>query len=210
MIIIQKLFISCFVIIYELFFIWYEIKWLVPTTSVFLFQSHLILRLIIIIFPAIFVQTETMRRCRFFFNVFGLELPDYLSCNQFTDSNNPDICVGQKQMREAYNRALKPGKFKEFFAASSYDAFNIQGVSISKALTRDKCKVQLWNVMSQHNIQYISAIFGVLTLHFEMETPIGWKSLVNIKSFFILHSTKFTRKTNELCMEFRGRKYRIL
>ncbi|XP_055306717.1 uncharacterized protein LOC129571008, partial [Sitodiplosis mosellana] len=51
---------------------------------------------------------ETMRRCRFFFNVFGLELPDYLSCHQFSDSNNPDICVGQKQMRDAYNRALKP------------------------------------------------------------------------------------------------------
>lgn len=52
---------------------------------------------------------ETMRRCRFFFNVFGLELPDYLSCHQFSDSNNPDICVGNKQMRDAYNRALKPG-----------------------------------------------------------------------------------------------------
>lgn len=50
-----------------------------------------------------------MRRCRFFFNVFGLELPDYLSCHQFSDSNNPDICVGQKQMRDAYNRSLKPG-----------------------------------------------------------------------------------------------------
>lgn len=50
-----------------------------------------------------------MRRCRFFFNVFGLELPDYLSCHQFSDSNNPEICVGQKQMRDVYNRALKPG-----------------------------------------------------------------------------------------------------
>lgn len=50
-----------------------------------------------------------MRRCRFFFNVFGLELPDYLSCHQFSDSNNPDICVGQKQMRDIYSRALKPG-----------------------------------------------------------------------------------------------------
>lgn len=53
-----------------------------------------------------------MRRCRFFFNVFGLELPDYLSCHQFSDSNNPDICVGQKQMRDAYNRALKPGNIQ--------------------------------------------------------------------------------------------------
>lgn len=51
-----------------------------------------------------------MRRCQFFFNVFGLELPEYLSCSQFIDSNNPEICVGQRQMRDAYNRALKPGK----------------------------------------------------------------------------------------------------
>lgn len=55
-----------------------------------------------------------MRRCRFFFNVFGLELPDYLSCHQFSDSNNPDICVGQKQMRDSYTRALKPGKHYEY------------------------------------------------------------------------------------------------
>lgn len=59
--------------------------------------------------------SETMRRCRFFFNVFGLELPDYLSCHQFSDSNNPDICVGQKQMRDAYNRALKPGNAHKYF-----------------------------------------------------------------------------------------------
>lgn len=52
-----------------------------------------------------------MRRCRFFFNVFGLELPEYLTCSTFADSNNPDICVGQKQMRDVYNRALKPGKY---------------------------------------------------------------------------------------------------
>lgn len=52
-----------------------------------------------------------MRRCGFFFGVFNLELPDYLSCNQFTDSGNPDICVGQKQIREAYGRALKPGTY---------------------------------------------------------------------------------------------------
>lgn len=52
---------------------------------------------------------EMMRRCNFFFNVFGLEIPDYLECSQFTDSNNPDICIGQRQIRESYNRALKPG-----------------------------------------------------------------------------------------------------
>ena len=52
---------------------------------------------------------ETMRRCGFFLGVFSLELPDYLSCNQFIDSINPEVCVGYKQMRDAYNRALKPG-----------------------------------------------------------------------------------------------------
>lgn len=52
-----------------------------------------------------------MRRCGFFFGVFSLELPDYLKCSQLVDSSNPDLCVGQKQIKEAYNRALKPGKF---------------------------------------------------------------------------------------------------
>lgn len=61
-----------------------------------------------------------MRRCRFFFNVFGLELPDYLSCHQFSDSNNPEICVGNKQMRDAYNRALKPGKENRYKLVSIF------------------------------------------------------------------------------------------
>jgi atrial natriuretic peptide-converting enzyme len=51
-----------------------------------------------------------MRRCGFFFDVFGLELPEYLTCNLFAESQNPDECVGAKEVREAQKRAQKPGK----------------------------------------------------------------------------------------------------
>lgn len=47
---------------------------------------------------------ETMRRCGFFFDVFGLELPEYLSCKLFSDSPNPDECVGGKEMKELKTR----------------------------------------------------------------------------------------------------------
>lgn len=49
---------------------------------------------------------ETMRRCGFFFDVFGLELPEYLSCRLFADSPNADDCVGGKEMKEL--RLRKP------------------------------------------------------------------------------------------------------
>jgi atrial natriuretic peptide-converting enzyme len=45
-----------------------------------------------------------MRRCGFFFDVFGLELPEYLSCKLFLDSPNPDECVGGKEMKELKTR----------------------------------------------------------------------------------------------------------
>lgn len=45
-----------------------------------------------------------MRRCGFFFNVFGLELPEYLSCKLFSDSSNPEECVGGKEMKELKTR----------------------------------------------------------------------------------------------------------
>ena len=47
---------------------------------------------------------ETMRRCGFFFDVFGLELPEYLSCKLFSDSPYPDECVGGKEMKELKTR----------------------------------------------------------------------------------------------------------
>lgn len=43
---------------------------------------------------------ETMRRCAFFFDVFGLELPEYLHCKLFSDSPDPEECVGGKEMKE--------------------------------------------------------------------------------------------------------------
>lgn len=58
---------------------------------------------------------ETMRRCGFFFNVFGLELPEYLPCSFFQDSHNPDECVGMKEVRDARIRAQKPSKWIEIF-----------------------------------------------------------------------------------------------
>lgn len=45
-----------------------------------------------------------MRRCGFFFDVFGLELPEYLSCKLFSDSSNPEECVGGKEMKELKTR----------------------------------------------------------------------------------------------------------
>uniref|UniRef100_A0A1A9ZYU6 Lectizyme n=1 Tax=Glossina pallidipes TaxID=7398 RepID=A0A1A9ZYU6_GLOPL len=44
--------------------------------------------------------TETMRRCGFFFDVFGLSLPEYLNCKLFKDFESPEDCVGFEQVRE--------------------------------------------------------------------------------------------------------------
>ncbi|XP_059616149.1 uncharacterized protein LOC132261342 [Phlebotomus argentipes] len=52
--------------------------------------------------------TETMRRCGFFFEVFGLELPEYIKCHLFTESSNPDECVGSREVQEAKIRAQNP------------------------------------------------------------------------------------------------------
>lgn len=51
---------------------------------------------------------ETMRRCGFFFGVFGLEMPEYLHCALFEDSSDSDVCVGLKELKEAQQRILKP------------------------------------------------------------------------------------------------------
>lgn len=52
--------------------------------------------------------TETMRRCGFFFEVFGLELPEYIKCHLFAESNNPDECVGSREVQEAKIRSQNP------------------------------------------------------------------------------------------------------
>lgn len=53
---------------------------------------------------------ETMRRCGFFFEVFGLELPEYLSCGVFIESSNADDCVGQLEMNKSIKMELEPGE----------------------------------------------------------------------------------------------------
>lgn len=106
---------------------WIRFTHFIATTKivyVFLYFVYAYFSFLIFVFLSLSLSlVETMRRCRFFFNVFGLELPDYLSCHQFSDSNNPDICVGNKQMRDAYNRALKPGnknkRFKSLYILRS-------------------------------------------------------------------------------------------
>lgn len=61
-----------------------------------------------------FVPTETKKRCGFFLDVFGLALPDYLECNLFPESSNPDVCVGHQEVKEAKIRAQKPGRLTIF------------------------------------------------------------------------------------------------
>ncbi|XP_054739708.1 uncharacterized protein LOC129245529 isoform X2 [Anastrepha obliqua] len=52
--------------------------------------------------------TETMRRCGFFFDVFGLTLPEYLNCKLFKDFENPEDCVGLDQVREVMIASTNP------------------------------------------------------------------------------------------------------
>lgn len=47
---------------------------------------------------------EAIRRCGFFFDVFGFTLPRYLDCQLFKDSDNPDECTG---MQEVHNLNLE-------------------------------------------------------------------------------------------------------
>ncbi|XP_016958393.1 uncharacterized protein LOC108030167 [Drosophila biarmipes] len=52
--------------------------------------------------------TETMRRCGFFFDVFGLSLPEYLNCKLFKDFPSPEDCVGVDEVREVMKAATHP------------------------------------------------------------------------------------------------------
>lgn len=54
---------------------------------------------------------ETMRRCGFFFDVFGLELPDYFSCKLFIESQNSEECVGGREMKIFKTRQPKCDEF---------------------------------------------------------------------------------------------------
>uniref|UniRef100_A0AAG5DCH2 Scavenger receptor class A n=1 Tax=Anopheles atroparvus TaxID=41427 RepID=A0AAG5DCH2_ANOAO len=52
---------------------------------------------------------ETMRRCSFFFDVFGLELPEYLRCSIFNDAvSDQEECVGMAEYKESIIRSRRP------------------------------------------------------------------------------------------------------
>ncbi|XP_073813447.1 corin serine peptidase isoform X2 [Musca autumnalis] len=52
--------------------------------------------------------TETMRRCGFFFDVFGLSLPEYLNCKLFKDFESPEECVGYQEVQNVMLASANP------------------------------------------------------------------------------------------------------
>ncbi|XP_075168916.1 corin serine peptidase isoform X2 [Haematobia irritans] len=52
--------------------------------------------------------TETMRRCGFFFDVFGLSLPEYLNCKLFKDFESPEECVGFEEVQNVMIASANP------------------------------------------------------------------------------------------------------
>ncbi|XP_050314425.1 atrial natriuretic peptide-converting enzyme isoform X2 [Anthonomus grandis grandis] len=51
---------------------------------------------------------ETKRRCGFFLDVFGLTLPKYLECDLFPESPDPNVCIGQAEVKAVKIRESKP------------------------------------------------------------------------------------------------------
>ncbi|CAB3256166.1 unnamed protein product [Arctia plantaginis] len=51
---------------------------------------------------------ETMRRCGFFLEVFGLTMPDYLQCDIFPESTDTDVCLGNREVIDARFRDDMP------------------------------------------------------------------------------------------------------
>ncbi|KAF9795901.1 hypothetical protein SFRURICE_017765 [Spodoptera frugiperda] len=51
---------------------------------------------------------ETMRRCGFFLEVFGLTMPDYLQCDIFPESTDTDVCLGNREVSDARFRDAMP------------------------------------------------------------------------------------------------------
>jgi len=43
-------------------------------------------------------------------DVFGLSLPDYLDCQLFPESPDPNVCVGHQEVIEAKIRAQQTGE----------------------------------------------------------------------------------------------------
>ncbi|GJQ67502.1 SCRASP2 [Trypoxylus dichotomus] len=62
----------------------------------------------IVVRPCRSLCLETKRRCGFFLDVFGLSLPDYLECELFPESPNPEVCVGHHEVKEAKIRSMRP------------------------------------------------------------------------------------------------------
>ncbi|XP_025270509.1 uncharacterized protein LOC105249312 isoform X1 [Camponotus floridanus] len=60
-----------------------------------------------VVFPCRSLCHQTKRRCGFFLKVFGLSLPDYLECELFPESSNPDECIGYYEVIEAEKRAQR-------------------------------------------------------------------------------------------------------
>ncbi|KAL1492648.1 hypothetical protein ABEB36_010876 [Hypothenemus hampei] len=58
--------------------------------------------------PCRSICTETKRRCGFFLDVFGLTLPKFLDCNMFPEYSDPDMCVGEAEMKQEKQREAKP------------------------------------------------------------------------------------------------------
>lgn len=82
----------------------------------------------------IFNFPETTRRCGFFFDIFGLGLPDYLNCNILHDSTDPDVCVGYMEVQKARTREIYPCKNTEPYV---YIAWYIYYPNLHQQLARD-------------------------------------------------------------------------
>lgn len=53
-------------------------------------------------------HAETNFRCGFFFDVFGLNLPEYLDCKMLTDSPDSNVCIGWHEVQDARRREAEP------------------------------------------------------------------------------------------------------
>ncbi|CAB3366977.1 Hypothetical predicted protein [Cloeon dipterum] len=52
---------------------------------------------------------ETWKRCKFFVDVFALKFPNELSkCNLLPHSNDPEVCVGKKEVMDGIAKSKKP------------------------------------------------------------------------------------------------------
>ena len=55
-------------------------------------------------------QTESIHRCSFFLDIFDIEWPDEMDCDKLPDSNDPDICVGNRRSMELNQLANRHSK----------------------------------------------------------------------------------------------------